>query len=67
MKRMEGKREIQLKVAAGLVVVGAGLLIAGFIVDPLGQIHNSVLVAFGEVMTFVGSVFGIDYHYKSKS
>lgn len=58
---------MQLVVAASLVLVGCGLLIAGFIVAPLGIIHNSVLVAFGETCTFAGALFGVDYHYKSKS
>lgn len=57
---------VQLSVATGLCVVGCGLLIAGFIVAPLGEIDSSVLVSFGEVMTFAGGLFGIDYHYKSR-
>lgn len=47
-----------------LIAIGAGLLIAGFIVAPRGEIHSSVLVAFGEIMTFAGAIFGIDYKYK---
>ena len=27
-------------------------------------IDSSVLIAFGEILTFVGSLVGIDYHYK---
>lgn len=54
----------QLRIATFLVVVGCGLLIAGFIVSPTGQIHETVLVAFGEVMTFAGAILGIDYHYR---
>ena len=60
------KEKTQLIVACLLVVLGAGLLIAGFIVPPVGIIDNSVLVAFGEIATFAGSLFGIDYHYKYK-
>lgn len=58
------KMNIQLWMAIFLVVLGCGLLIAGFIVDPLGEIHNSVLIAFGESSTFSGSLMGVDYHYK---
>ena len=61
------KEETQLIVACLLVVLGAGLLIAGFIVPPVGIIDSSVLIAFGEIATFAGSLFGIDYHYKYKS
>jgi hypothetical protein len=60
------KEETQLIVACLLVVLGAGLLIAGFIVPPIGIIDSSVLVAFGEIATFAGSLFGIDYHYRFK-
>ena len=58
------KAGLQLGLAVLLVVVGCGLLIAGFIVSPTGQIHQSVLVAFGEVMTFAGAILGVDYHYR---
>lgn len=47
-----------------LAIVGTLLLIAGFVVPPLGMIHSSVLVAFGEVFTFVGALMGIEYHFK---
>lgn len=56
---------IQFSAALGLIIVGCALLIAGFIVPPLGQIHPSLLIAFGEILTFVGALFGIDYHYKN--
>jgi hypothetical protein len=49
-----------------LIVVGIGLLVAGFIVAPLGIIDASVLTAFGETCTFGGALFGIDYTYKYK-
>lgn len=54
----------RLAVAVILTIVGSGLLIAGFIVPPLGEIDSSVLVAFGETSTFVAAVLGIDYNYK---
>ncbi len=58
------KSTVQLICAVFLVVIGAGLLIAGFIVPPTGEVHSSVLVAFGETLTFAGAIFGIDYRYK---
>lgn len=61
------KPTIQLLSAILLIVVGCGLLISGFIMPPLGEIHNSVLIAFGKIMTFAGALFGIDYHYKYKN
>lgn len=55
---------VQLLAALGVTSVGCGLLIAGFVVAPSGEIHNSVLVGFGECMTFAGSLLGIDYRYR---
>lgn len=60
----KSKLNFRLAVATILTVLGCGLLIAGFIVPPLGIIDSSVLVAFGETSTFVGAVLGIDYNYK---
>ena len=60
----KSKLNFRLAVATVLTVVGCGLLIAGFIVPPLGIIDSSVLVAFGETSTFVGAVLGIDYNDK---
>ena len=54
----------RLTIAVILTIVGSGLLIAGFIVPPLGIIDSSVLVAFGETSTFVAAILGIDYNYK---
>ena len=58
------KLDLRLIVAVVLTIVGSGLLIAGFIVPPLGVIDSSVLVAFGETSTFVAALLGIDYNYK---
>ena len=40
------------------------LLGAAFVTAPPGEIHSSILIAYGEVMTFAGALFGIDYHYR---
>lgn len=62
--RQKTNLNARLAVAVILTIVGSGLLIAGFIVPPLGVIDSSVLVAFGETSTFVAAVLGIDYNYK---
>ena len=43
------------------------LLLAGFMTPPVAEIHHSVLSAFGEILTFSGSLIGIDYHYKYRN
>lgn len=60
------KLTIQLCTAFILSMGGMVLLIMGFWVPPVGEIHNSVLIAYGEVCTFAGGLFGIDYTYKYK-
>lgn len=62
----ERKMNIQLLTAVFLAVVGVTLIMMGFWVSPIGEIHNSVLVAFGEISTFSGCLFGVDYNYKIK-
>lgn len=66
---MKNEREniIQLIIAALVVIGGLVLLHVGIQIDPKGEIHETVLVAFGEAATFAGSIMGIDYHYKRKS
>lgn len=58
------KLTVQLAVAVFLTVSGMILIFSGFWVSPRGEIHNSVLVAFGEVSTFAGALFGVDYRYQ---
>ena len=60
------ERLIQLIIAALVSIGGLALLFYGASVDPEGQIHDTILVAFGEAATFAGSIIGIDYHYKFK-
>jgi hypothetical protein len=60
------KLTAQLWTASGLTFGGVTLLFMGFWVNPAGVIDHSVLVAFGEVSTFAGGLFGVDYTYKIK-
>ena len=57
---------IQLLTAAILSVGGLVMLFCGVYIDPLGQLHESLLIGFGEIATFAGALFGIDYTYKFK-
>lgn len=50
------KLTVQLAVAVFLTISGMVLIFSGFWVSPRGEIHNSVLVAFGEVSTFAGAL-----------
>ena len=63
---MKEHPNIQLLTAAILAVSGMIMLYCGMFIAPQGELHESVLVAFGEVATFAGSLFGIDYVYRNK-
>lgn len=67
MEKFRNKTEmIKLWLAVGLCIFGCLMLVAGFIVAPLGIISQSVLIAVGEVFTFSGAILGINYAYQSK-
>lgn len=58
------KNSLQLYTGVLLVVAGIALIAAGLLIPPGGEIHPSVLVAFGEIATFAAALMGVDYHYK---
>lgn len=58
------RSSVQLWIAVLLCLFGMALLGVAFFTAPPGEIHSSILVAYGEVMTFAGALFGIDYHYR---
>ena len=60
------KASIQLITAAILAIGGLVLLFCGVYITPQGEIHESLLVGFGEVATFAGALMGVDYRYKFK-
>ena len=57
---------LQLVIATLLSIAGVALLFQGFWVAPVGEIHNSVLIGYGEVMTFDDGLLGVDYSYRFK-
>ena len=64
---MDRKLTYQFVMASVLVVAGLVLLFIGCFIQPKGEIHSSILVAFGEGCTFAGALIGVDYHYRYRS
>lgn len=62
----ETKLTLQLILAVSMVIFGIILITAAFITPPTGHIDPTVLTAYGETLTFAGSVLGLDYHYRYK-
>lgn len=48
-------------------IAGFGLVIAAFVVPPLGQVHNSVLFVLGESLVYVAGVFSITTYLTSSA
>ena len=57
---------IQVMSAIGMLVAGFVLAVAGFVVPPLGEIHDSVLGIFAECLIYSGSIFGVTIYIQSK-
>ena len=62
----ESKHTIQLILSVAMAIFGCAMIVVSFFVDPKGEIHPSVLAAFGEILTFAGAIIGVDYNYKYK-
>jgi hypothetical protein len=58
------RKHAQLVLAVSMASFGAVLILTAFFVPPLGVIDPTVLTAFGEILTFSGSLIGIDYKYR---
>lgn len=65
MKR-ETRESLQVGSALGMLVGGFALTVAGFIVSPLGEIHESVLGLFAECLIYAGSIFGVAIYIQTK-
>lgn len=50
-------------------ILGWAIVITGLILPPPGEISDSVLIVFGQVLLFVGSCIGLDNYvtYKIKA
>ena len=57
-------KRVQLFTAVAMCACGCALLACGIFTPPVGEIHYSILIAFGEILTFSGSLIGIDYKYR---
>ena len=66
MDTVTPRDKVQFSIAIGLMVFGCVVLLIGLLTPPEGQIHQSVLVAFGEIATLAAGVLGIDAIYTNK-
>ena len=66
-KRMSVKDKIAVGTAVAAFILGWGMTLAGFIVEPLGEIANSVLWVLGQALIYAASVFGISGYFTASA
>lgn len=60
-------KEVIIYILAVITMLsGITLLFIGLFIPPEGEIHGSVLTAFGSVCIFVASLLGISLHYENQ-
>ena len=64
--KKETKENVQIISAIAMLIGGFLLAVAGFIVPPTGQIHESVLGIFAECLIYAGSIFGVTIYIQTK-
>lgn len=62
----ERRTDVQIWSAVLMLIFGAGLTIAGFIVPPVGEISDSVLWVLAQSLIYAGSALGINVYMQSK-
>lgn len=60
------KEVIIYTLAVVAMMAGLTLLFIGLYIQPEGEIHGSVLTAFGSICIFVASLLGISLHYANE-
>ena len=62
-------KDENVKGAAGalmMLVSGIALSVAGFVVDPVGEISDSVLWYVSQALIYAGSVFGVTVYINQR-
>lgn len=62
-KSLSFKNKMSYVLCISSFVIGVVLTVSGFLVNPLGEVHASILTSLGVFLTFSGSIIGIAQHY----
>ena len=65
-QRLDIKTKFAIGTAVVAFVVGWGLTIAGFIIPPKGEVHDSVLWILGQALVYTASVLGIGMYFNNQ-
>ncbi|MCQ2288314.1 MAG: hypothetical protein MJZ74_04385 [Muribaculaceae bacterium] len=63
---MGAKEKLAVGSGLGMLIFGIALTVAGFIVPPLGEVHDSVLWIMGQALIYCGSIFGLSIYTHHK-
>ena len=61
-KELDARTKIAYITAIIAFVIGWGLTIAGFCVDPVGEISEAVLWVLGQALLYGASIFGVSIY-----
>lgn len=64
--KLSFKEVLMFAIAIVSIVAGFVLLFMGMCIPPEGEIHDSVLTAFGIICMFVGTLLGVSMHYSTE-
>ena len=65
-EKLDTKSKFAIGTAVVAFVAGWSLTIAGFILPPQGEVHDSVLWILGQTLVYAASVLGIGMYFNSK-
>ena len=60
------KKDLRAWSAVGMLAAGVALSTAGFCVEPVGEISDSVLWFFAQCLLYAGAALGIDVFVEKK-
>lgn len=66
-KTLNIKDKLAIVSAIAAFVIGWGLTIAGFIIEPIGDVADSVLWVLGQSLIYAASVFGVSAYFNAEA
>ena len=66
LKDLHIKDKIAYSLSVASFLCGAVLVFCGMYLDPVGEIHSSVLSSLGIFLSFSGALVGLNLHYSTE-
>lgn len=65
-EKLDIKTKFAIVSAVVAFLIGWGLTVAGFLIPPKGEVHDSVLWILGQALVYAASVFGVGMYISSE-